>query len=65
MQRRDFLKAAAATAAGASSLNATSLISDNLMSDTPAKMSASHFGSVYCPTICFPSNPLRISNIKS
>jgi len=43
MQRRDFLKAAAATAAGASSLNATSLISDNLMSDTPAKMSASHF----------------------
>ena len=40
MQRRDFLKAAAATAAGASSLNATSLISDNLMSDTPAKMQA-------------------------
>lgn len=46
MQRRDFLKAAAATAAGASSLNATSLISDNLMSDTPAKMSASHFGAI-------------------
>ncbi|WP_258033526.1 molybdopterin-dependent oxidoreductase [Campylobacter concisus] len=46
MQRRDFLKAPAATAAGASSLNATSLISDNLMSDTPAKMSASHFGAI-------------------
>ncbi|CAD7287887.1 twin-arginine translocation signal domain-containing protein [Campylobacter suis] len=34
MQRRNFLKGAAAVAAGASSVNASSFISDNLMNET-------------------------------
>ncbi|WP_430804476.1 MULTISPECIES: molybdopterin-dependent oxidoreductase [unclassified Campylobacter] len=46
MQRRNFLKGAAAVAAGASGVNASSFISDNLMNDMPAKMSASHFGAI-------------------